>query len=217
MKQGLRSPLERTSHTGQEDVVNAMPACHQQRRRSPQRCARRCAQRPALFSTVMRRNGKRGQNAHGRRHACAGFTYLALLAVLGLMMLTSTMTVQLGARLARAQAHDEFIETGMAYRAALISYARATPAGMQGRPARLEDLLKDPRYSATRRHLRKLYADPITGKSSWGIVYARDGGGIMGVHSLSDEPVGTRQAVKPMEQGQDRARVYRDWKFLATQ
>lgn len=157
------------------------------------------------------------QTIRGRHSACAGFTYLALLIALGLMMLTSTMTVQLGARFARAVAEEELIETGMAYRAALISYAQATPVGMQRRPARLEDLLKDPRYSATRRHLRKLYADPITGWGSWGIVYARDGSGIIGVYSLSEEPVTVKRAVRPGIAGQEQAQSYRDWKFLSIQ
>lgn len=157
------------------------------------------------------------QTVRGRHRPCAGFTYLALLIVLGLMALTSTTTVQLGTRFSRAAAEDELIETGMAYRAALLSYAQATPMGMQRRPARLEDLLKDPRYPAMRRHLRKLYVDPITGKASWAIVYAKDGSGIMGVYSLSDEAITAKRVVSPEVAGQEQAQFYRDWKFLGTQ
>lgn len=158
-----------------------------------------------------------GQSTHGRHRPCAGFTYLALLIALGLMLLTSTMTLQLGKRYCRAAAEAEWIEAGMAYRAALISYAHATPLGMPRRPARLEDLLKDPRHAAPRRHLRKLYADPITGKASWGIVYANDGGGIVGVYSLSEEAVIGKRAMMPGIAGQDQARAYRDWTFLGIQ
>ncbi|WP_194714299.1 type II secretion system protein [Noviherbaspirillum soli] len=165
----------------------------------------------------MQRHATPIQTVRGRHSACAGFTYLALLIALGLMTLTSTMTVRLGARFARAAAEEELIGTGMAYRAALLSYARATPVDMQRRPARLEDLLKDPRYPAVRRHLRKLYADPITGEVSWGIVYANDGSGIIGVYSLSDEPVTVKRAVRPGIAGQGQAQSYRDWKFLSTQ
>ena len=157
------------------------------------------------------------QRLRSRRCRCAGFTYLALLMALALMALTSAMTVQLGARFSRAMAEEELIETGMAYRAALISYARATPMGMRRRPARLDDLLRDPRYPSTRRHLRKLYADPITGQPSWGLVQATDGSGIIGVHSLSDKRIAVKRAPGQQVTGQDQAEAYRDWKFLATQ
>jgi len=70
---------------------------------------------------------------------------------------------------------------------------------------------------ATRRHLRKLYADLITGKASWGIVYANDGNRIIGIYSLSEEAVTVKRAVMPGIAGQDQARSYRDWKFLGTQ
>jgi type II secretory pathway pseudopilin PulG len=158
-----------------------------------------------------------GQTLHGRRCRCAGFTYLALLVALGLMALSSAVTTQLGTRFSRAMAEEELIETGMAYRAALISYARATPVGMRRRPARLEDLLQDPRYPSTRRHLRKLYADPITGQASWGLVQASDGSGIIGVHSLSDERIAVKRVLSQQVTGQDQAETYRDWKFLSTQ
>jgi len=49
----------------------------------------------------------------------------------------------------------------------------------------LEDLLKDPRYPNIRRHLRKIYVDPITGKAEWGVLKSPDDSGIIGVHSLS--------------------------------
>jgi hypothetical protein len=88
---------------------------------------------------------------------------------------------------------------------------------MRRRPARLEDLLQDPRYPSTRRHLRKLYADPITGQASWGLVQASDGSGIIGVHSLSDERIAVKRVISQQVTGQDQAETHRDWKFLSTQ
>ena len=51
-------------------------------------------------------------------------------------------------------------------------------------PESLDDLLEDNRGLVTRRHLRKIFVDPMTGRSEWGLV--RVGGRIVGVHSLSD-------------------------------
>ena len=63
----------------------------------------------------------------------------------------------------------------------LVSYANATPNGQVRVPRSLQDLLKDPRYPNPHRHLRKRYADPITGKDEWGTVPSLDGTGIIGV------------------------------------
>ncbi|MFY9316607.1 MAG: type II secretion system protein, partial [Burkholderiales bacterium] len=65
-----------------------------------------------------------------------------------------------------------------------------------------EDLLEDKRYLTVQRYLRRVYADPITGKADWGLVPA-PGGGIMGVYSTA--------AAKPVRDL--GAASYRDWKF----
>ena len=52
-------------------------------------------------------------------------------------------------------------------------------------PLSLEALLKDPRYPATQRYLRRIYADPVGGGTEWGLVKG-PGGEIYGVHSLSE-------------------------------
>ena len=78
---------------------------------------------------------------------------------------------------------------GQQYRSAIESYRLA--GGVNQYPRRLDDLLQDPRLPTIKRHLRRLYPDPITGQSTWGIVKAPDGG-ILGVFSLStQEPLKT--------------------------
>jgi hypothetical protein len=74
--------------------------------------------------------------------------------------------------------------------------------------------MKDPRHPSTRRHLRKLYADPMTGKATWGLVQAGGGSGIAGVHSLSDEKPTAKGHAGGDLAGRDYRQSYRDWKFM---
>ncbi len=74
---------------------------------------------------------------------------------------------------------------GAAFSDALRSYAAATPQGHPQQPPSLQELLKDPRFPNPRRHLRKIFVDPVTGKAEWGVIYMGDKVGVVGVHSLS--------------------------------
>jgi hypothetical protein len=79
----------------------------------------------------------------------------------------------------------ELLAVGDEIRAALRSYRSAAPVGSPGYPRTLEDLLRDPRVPSTRRHLRRVPADPMTGLVTWGLIRTPDGQ-IIGVHSLSE-------------------------------
>lgn len=73
------------------------------------------------------------------------------------------------------------------YRRAIAQY-RAT----RGRPPReLKDLLEDRSQLQTRRYLRRLYKDPITGKDDWklDLIADRTGAilGIADIHTSSDK------------------------------
>jgi len=116
----------------------------------------------------------------------AGFTYLGLIIFVAIIGLVGAATLKIGSLLQRAAAEEELLEIGAAFSAALDSYAAATPRGASPYPPSMAELLKDPRSPAVRRHLRKVYADPLTGKAEWGIVYLGGGEtGIVAVHSLS--------------------------------
>lgn len=155
-------------------------------------------------------------------HACSdfrdserGFTYLGLLILVAIIGIASATSLQAGAALQRRAAEEELLDIGMAFRNALISYANATPMGQKRAPSSLQDLLKDPRYPNPRRHLRKLYADPLTGKEEWGVIEAQDGGGIIGVYSLSNaRPIKTGN-FEAVFQGFAGKTSYREWRFMA--
>ena len=62
------------------------------------------------------------------------------------------------------------------------------------------------------RHLRRLYADPITGNADWGLISAPDGG-IAGVFSHSDKPASRRQVLLLADVAPVAGARYSDWKF----
>ena len=65
---------------------------------------------------------------------------------------------------------------------------------------------------ATVRHLRRLYRDPMTGETEWGLVKDPDGG-IYGVYSLSADKPFKRAGYPALYSHFDAARSYRDWTF----
>lgn len=149
-------------------------------------------------------------------HQAAGFTYLGLIVLVALIGLATAATLQVGAVLRRGAAEQALLDVGAEFADALASYAAATPAGQPPQPPSLQELLNDPRFPYVRRHLRKVFFDPVTGQADWGIVYLTgDNGdrGMIAVHSLS--------AAHPIKQANFEARFadfehklhLSDWKF----
>lgn len=144
-----------------------------------------------------------------------GFTYLGLIVFVFIIGLVGAATLKVEALLRRAQLEKELLETGAQFSAALNSYAQATPRGQPRAPFTLEELLRDKRFPNPRRHLRKIFIDPVTGNSEWGLVRAGEAGPILGFYSLS-------QAV-PLKQANFDARFsgfenrehLSEWKFMA--
>ena len=133
--------------------------------------------------------------AHFSLHAAAlidgrrarGFILMALVVFMGVMAIVAGAAIITGAQFQRRTSEEQLIFVGGEFRSAIQSYYEAgadLPAGSQRYPARLEDLLADPRSQALKRHLRQIYPDPLTGRRDWGTVQA-PGGGIMGVYSPS--------------------------------
>lgn len=147
----------------------------------------------------------------------AGFTYLGLIIFVFIVGLVGAATLKIGALLQRAHTEQELLEIGFQFSAALESYAAATPRGQPPQPMTLQELLRDPRFPNPRRHLRKIFVDPVSGKAEWGLVRAGEAGRILGVHSLSQ--------ATPLKQGNfdkrfpgfDNRERIADWKFMADQ
>lgn len=136
-----------------------------------------------------------------------GFTFLLLLwwvALSGLMLAALAQGWQTAARRER---EAELVWRGEAFRQAIESYASVPVAEGQARlPTRLEDLLEDRRSGTLQRHLRRIWPDPITGQTRWGLVLVGDG--VAGVHSLSTaSPLTAPEGVER----------YDAWQFVAGQ
>jgi type II secretory pathway pseudopilin PulG len=142
-----------------------------------------------------------------------GFTYLGalfLVMLLGLGLAGSFQVWSLSNQRAREQ---ELLWIGTQYARALQSYYLHSPGSRQY-PLRLEDLLEDKRFPTPRRHLRRLYPDPVTRGSEWGLIKTADGR-IAGVHSLS-EATPWKQANFPLRWADfaDKTK-YSEWRFVA--
>lgn len=141
-----------------------------------------------------------------------GFTYIGLLIFIAVLAAGATASLGAGAALRQRDSEAELLAIGVEFRNALQSYADATPVGQPTAPKALSDLLRDPRYLGTKRHLRRVYPDPFTGKAEWGLVRDPDGR-IAGIHSLSATPVLRRTGFPVGMETFEKSERYDEWVF----
>ncbi len=100
------------------------------------------------------------------------------------MSIALALAAQICSTLDRRAKERQLLFVGAQFREALGRYYDGSPGPQKQFPATLEDLLHDKRYADTRRYLRKIYLDPLTGQTQWGLVKGPDGT-ITGVYSLA--------------------------------
>lgn len=143
----------------------------------------------------------------------SGVAYLILLLTLSLLSMTALVTMQLHSFMHRRDAEEDLLFIGQQFQDALLSYALATPSGGISTPSTLNELLRDTRYLSPRRHLRKLYFDPITSQADWGLILSPDGKGIVGVYSKSDRaPIKISQFPDVFKTFENK-KSYQEWVF----
>lgn len=120
-----------------------------------------------------------GSSSVARR--ARGFAYLWTLMLIAFMGVGLVIASELYTTAARRDKERELLFIGHEFRNAIERYYRA--GGRNQYPLALEELLKDPRFPGAKRHLRRLYSDPTTGKPEWALVLVQ--GRIAGVHSQS--------------------------------
>ncbi len=150
-----------------------------------------------------------------------GFAYVLLLVAVAIIAGAGANALSYGSTTERRAAEQELIDIGLSFELALNSYAgyRAgrpslpapNSAGLQG-PASLDELLRDPRAPKPIRHLRKIYADPVTGKPDW-VFVRNDAGRIVGIHSVSTSAPIKKSGFPPPLAHFEKAQTYQDWIF----
>lgn len=150
--------------------------------------------------------------AHQSLRGQRGITYIAVLIAVAIVGAVAAGAIQAGAALQRRAAEEELLYVGAQFQAAFKTYYEATPGGSRRYPNSLDELLRDPRAPNIRRHLRKIFPDPLTGKREWGLVRAPEGG-VMGIYSLAaDAPIRVAGFPEQFAAFEGKGR-YSDWVF----
>jgi type II secretory pathway pseudopilin PulG len=142
-----------------------------------------------------------------------GFTYLWVLLMVAFMGVALTLAAEVDQTIVNRDREKGLLAVGREFQRAIGSYYESQHVGGNKEyPASLDDLLQDPRFPGVKRHLRKLYIDPVTGNSEWGI--KRVGGRIVGIFSLSENaPIKQSNFEVGLEYLQG-AKKYSDWVFV---
>jgi type II secretory pathway pseudopilin PulG len=155
---------------------------------------------------------RRRAAAEARRRG-RGIVLVALLLTLLLGAVLALSAAATWATSVRRERETELLFVGAQYRQAIRRYYYATPAGQpRGLPAQLEDLLEDKRFPVPVRHLRRLYPDPITGSTDWGLALAGDR--IVGVYSNTEEKPLKQTGFEPANARFEARETYKDWVFV---
>jgi type II secretory pathway pseudopilin PulG len=143
-----------------------------------------------------------------------GVTLMVVLVMVVVTGLTAGLAGTSWRSIMQRVKEDELLWRGDQYRKAIESYYDVNHGGIQRYPARLEDLLRDPRSLQPVRHLRRLYPDPFTGED-W-VIIKDPAGGIRGVRSGSEEePFKKDDFPEEYEDFKDRMK-YSEWEFSCT-
>ena len=140
-----------------------------------------------------------------------GFTFIGILlfiAITGIGLSVAGMSWQYQFR---AEKEKQLLFVGAEFTNAINSYFASTPDAAKVYPANLNDLLLDKRMPNIKRHLRKIYLDPMTGKSDWGVV--RQQGRIVGIYSRSTLAPYKQKGFNAAQAKLAGAKSYKDWIF----
>ena len=141
-----------------------------------------------------------------------GFALMWVLMSVVLIGLGLAMAIEMNITLERRNKEKELLSIGRQFRDALRSYAgRSAALGLGPCLMRLEDLVWDQRSTSGMpvRHLRKIFADPMTGRAQWELVL--EGGCITGIRSSSTKLPIKQDRFDDESRSFKQASSYRDW------
>lgn len=154
--------------------------------------------------------GMKGAGMHRFANRQQGFTYLIVLLVIAIMGATLALTGTVWHTAVRREKETQLLFVGGEFRRAIQQYYQA---GGQY-PKKLEDLLKDPRQPHMVRYLRKIYVDPLTGTTEWGLVRGPNNG-IIAVYSFSSDAPFKTAGFSLADRDFEGKTKYSEWQFVA--
>lgn len=145
-----------------------------------------------------------------RPSAQIGFSYVGLLILVAIAGVALAGAGQLWSTASKREREARLLFVGDEFRRAIGSCYECSP-GVRQFPHLLEDLLEDRRLPAVRRHLPKIYMNPMTGSTEWGLI--KNGNAFLGVHGVSkDRPLKTVN-FRPEDAGFEGSGAYTGWNF----
>lgn len=151
--------------------------------------------------------GSRAANLGKQR----GSTYIGMLLLVSVLGLGLAKTGMVLATQQQREREALLLVVGEQFRRAIASYYDSAPGGRY--PVTLGDLVEDTRTGRTVRHLRRVYADPLTGTRDWGLVPGPDGT-IMGVYSMAQGTPIKRRNFPPGYEAFGDKQSYGEWVFV---
>ena len=142
-----------------------------------------------------------------------GFTYVTVMAVVALLGIGLAAMGPMWSEAAQREMEQDLLRVGTLYAQAIDSYYAVSPGSVKRYPPNLDSLVLDTRFVGTRRHLRRLYADPLQPSRQWGLVRAPDGG-VRGVYSLDERRPFARASLTLDAVSLPAVQRYVDWKFM---
>ena len=139
-----------------------------------------------------------------------GFTYIGLLIGVAIMGAALAAVGTVWHTLVQREHEKDLLFIGNQFRTALNRYFLVN----QRYPMRLEFLVQDEDKLAVKRHLRKIYFDPMTNQTEWGTVKLPDGE-IVGIYSLSEEEPLKTNGFRPRDVSFKDKKKYSEWLFMS--
>ena len=152
--------------------------------------------------------------ANPPRHKQRGFTYVTVMALIAVLSLGLATLGPWWSAATQREREQDLLRVGVIYAEAIASYRATAPGSAKPYPPNLTSLTLDTRFVGTRRHLRRLYADPLNPARPWGLVAAPDGG-IRGVYSLDERQPFLRAPSQLGKVSLPASQRYSDWKFIS--
>lgn len=142
-----------------------------------------------------------------------GFTYIFVLILMVFIGIGLASAGKVWKTVIQREKEEELLFRGDQIVKALESYYNSGHGGVNFLPRKLDDLLKDNRFLNIKRHLRKIYKDPMTEDGEWDII-RDESGRIKGVRSKSNkEPLKQKNFPYKYRHFENKKK-YSEWEFV---